>query len=147
MEIAKMFQIDAKLITRGVKQFSGLLEEHLHSAKPTHCLMPNKVETPSTNFRHYLEPAVYRLETPRSIHGQIIEYACRIGNTIDELGICPETMPASLAASALTLTCEKFNLDKSNHQIASVCDISTATLQKCLKRIQAWRTVLCKEAV
>jgi transcription initiation factor TFIIIB Brf1 subunit/transcription initiation factor TFIIB len=145
LEIAKMFQIDAKLITRGVKQFSGLLEEHLHTAKPTHYNMPDKVETPSTNFRHYLEPAVYKLETPRTMHGQIIEYASRIGNTIDELGICPETMPASLAASALTLTCEKFNLGKSNHQIASVCDISSATLQKCLKRIQPWRTVLCKD--
>jgi len=145
LEIAKMFQVDVKLITRGVKQFSGLLEEYQHSAKPTHINMQAKVETPSTNFRHYLEPAVYRLETPRSLHGQIIEYACRIGNTIDELGICPETMPSSLAASSLTLTCEKFNLGKSNHEIAKVCDISTATLQKCLKRINAWKHVLCKE--
>ena len=147
LEIAKMFQVDVKLITRGVKQFSGLLEEYQHSAKPTHINMQAKVETPSTNFRHYLEPAVYRLETPRSLHGQIIEYACRIGNTIDELGICPETMPSSLAASSLTLTCEKFNLGKSNHEIAKVCDISTATLQKCLKRINAWKHILCKETV
>jgi transcription initiation factor TFIIIB Brf1 subunit/transcription initiation factor TFIIB len=107
--------------------------------------MQAKVETPSTNFGHYLEPAVYKLETPRSMHGQIMEYATRIGQIIDELGICPETMPASLAASALTLTCEKFQLVKSNHEIAKVCDISTATLQKCLKRIQAWKHIICKE--
>lgn len=143
-EIAKMFQIDVKLITRGVKQFSGLLEEHLHSAKPTHCTQ-EKIETPSTNFRHYLEPAVYALETPRSLHGQIIEYACRMGNTIDELGICPETTPSSLAASALFLTCEFYQIAKSNIEIAKVCSISTATLQKCLKRINAWRSVLFKK--
>jgi transcription initiation factor TFIIIB Brf1 subunit/transcription initiation factor TFIIB len=144
-EIAKMFQIDVKFITRGVKQFSGLLEEYLHSAKPTHVNMQAKTETPSTNFTHYLEPAVYKLETPRSIHGKILAYAQRIGNTIDELGICPETMPASLAASALTLACETFQLGKSSHEIAKVCDISTATLQKCLKRIQSWKHILCKE--
>jgi transcription initiation factor TFIIIB Brf1 subunit/transcription initiation factor TFIIB len=139
-----MFQIDAKLITRGVKQFSGLLEEHLHSAKPTHQAKEVKVETPSTNFRHYLEPAVYRLETPRSIHGKIIEIANRIGHSIDELGICPETTPSSLAASALYIACDIFELKKTNLEVAKVCSISTATLQKCLKRIESWKPVILK---
>lgn len=143
-EIASMFQIDVKLITRGVKQFSGLLEEHLHSAKPTHYQMEKKVETPSTNFKHYLEPAIYRLETPRAHHGQILEFASRMGNTIDELGICPETTPSSLAASALKLTLDAFKLSKTNAEIAKVCTISVATLQKCLKRIESWRPILFK---
>jgi len=143
LEIAKMFQIDAKLITRGVKQFSGLLEEHLHSAKVIDYKQEQKPETPSTTFRHYLEPAVYKLETPRAIHGKILECAYRIGNTIEELGICPETTPSSLAASALSVTCDIFQLEKKNIDIAKVCSISTATLQKCLKRIEPWRKVLC----
>jgi transcription initiation factor TFIIIB Brf1 subunit/transcription initiation factor TFIIB len=143
LEIAKMFQIDAKLITRGVKQFSGLLEEHLHSAKVIDYKQEQKPETPSTTFRHYLEPAVYKLETPRAIHGKILDCAYRIGNTIEELGICPETTPSSLAASALSVTCDIFQLEKKNIDIAKVCSISTATLQKCLKRIEPWRKVLC----
>jgi transcription initiation factor TFIIIB Brf1 subunit/transcription initiation factor TFIIB len=161
VEIAEIFQIDVKLITRGVKQFSGLLDEHLHAIAfanasamneaqpkelPQKVLMDKKMDTPSTNFRHYLEPAIYRLETPRSLHGQIAEYAGLIGDAIDELGICPETTPSSLAASALTLTCEKFKLDKSNAEIAKVCSISAATLQKCMKRIESWRPVLFKAA-
>ena len=148
-EIAEIFKIDAKLITRGVKQFSGLLEEHLHAeAKtlPTTGIQEKKTETPSTSFKHYLEPAVYKLETPRSLHGRIIEFASKIGDTIDELGICPETTPSSLAASALALTCEKFSLEKSNVEIAKVCSISAATLQKCLKRIESWRSVLFKDS-
>ena len=68
----------------------------------------------------------------------------RLGDTIDELGICPETTPSSLAASALALTCEKLNLEKTNADIAKVCSISLATLQKCLKRIDTWRPVLFK---
>jgi hypothetical protein len=147
-EIATIFQIDAKLITRGVKQFSGLLEEHLHAeakALPTTIMPEKKTETPSTSFKHYLEPAVYKLETPRSLHGGIIEFASKMGDHIDELGICPETTPSSLAACALALTCEKFNIEKSNAEIARVCSISAATLQKCLKRIESWRPVLFKE--
>ncbi len=167
-EIAEIFQIDVKLITRGVKQFSGLLDEHLHAvasaanaanaaaanatATPSHdtpqpapVMIEKKLDTPSTNFRHYLEPAIYRLETPRSLHGQILEFASKIGNAIDELGICPETTPSSLAASALALACEHYKLEKTNSDIAKVCSISAATLQKCLKRIDSWRSVLFKK--
>ena len=200
-EIALIFQIDPKLITRGVKQFSGLLEEHLHAeAKKCEAVaavgapvvgaaavvgvsvgvavapapvpavatavalkdtptatatatatatttasahMPS--ETPSTSFKHYLEPAIFRLETPRVLHGQLLEFAVRVGDLIDELGICPETTPSSLAASSLSLACEKFGIAKSNADIARVCSISAATLQKCLKRIDSWRSVLFKE--
>lgn len=157
-EIAEMFQIDVKLITRGVKQFSGLLEEHLHAeAKASSSasagsgsvvvlapVMEKKTDTPSTSFKHYLEPAIYKLETPRALHGVILEFAAKMGDMIDELGICPETTPSSLAASALSLTCEKFSLEKTNAEIAKVCSISPATLQKCLKRIDEWRPVLFK---
>jgi transcription initiation factor TFIIIB Brf1 subunit/transcription initiation factor TFIIB len=149
VEIAVIFQIDVKLITRGVKQFSGLLEEHLHAAakaRPVMATIEKKTETPSTSFKHYLEPAVYKLETPRSLHGAIIEFAAKIGDAIDELGICPETTPSSLAASALALTCEKFGIEKSNAEVAKVCSISAATLQKCLKRIESWRPTLFKDS-
>jgi transcription initiation factor TFIIB len=148
VEIAEIFQIDVKLITRGVKQFSGLLEEHLHAeakALPACSIQEKKTETPNTCFKHYLEPALYKLETPRSLHGAILEFAAKIGDAIDELGICPETTPSSLAASALALTCEKFKLEKSNSEVAKVCSISAATLQKCLKRIESWRPVLFKD--
>ena len=138
VEIADIFQIDAKLITRGVKQFSGLLEEHLHTTP----LAEKKAETPSTHFRHYLEPAIYKLETPRMLHNQIVDMATKIGNMIDELGVCPETTPSSLVASALALACERMGLEKTNLEVAKVCSISVATLHKCLKRIESWRGVL-----
>jgi transcription initiation factor TFIIB len=147
-EIADIFQIDVKLITRGVKQFSGLLEEHLHKNKAQVAEQRRQdhqeTGTPSTSFRHYLEPAIYKLETPRMLHGRILERAIKIGHLIDELGICPETTPASLAASALALTMEALELEKTNTEVAKVSTISAATLQKCLKRIESWKPVLMK---
>lgn len=148
IEIAEIFQIDSKLITRGVKQFSGLLDAHLHATAKSNSdrqmVSLDKTDTPSTSFKHYLEPAIYKLETPRAMHGQIIEIAMHVGDTIDELGICPETTPSSLAASAIALACDKLNLHKSNTEIAKVCSISAATLQKCLKRTEPWRSVIFK---
>jgi transcription initiation factor TFIIIB Brf1 subunit/transcription initiation factor TFIIB len=142
-EIADMFQIDVKLITRGVKQFSGLLDEHLHTAAPE-----EKVhDTPSTNFRHYLESAILKLETPRSLHGTILELANGLGAGIDEFGICPEATPQSLAACALSLSCAHLQIAKPNSDVAKVCDISAATLSRNLNRItreKDWRPVLFK---
>jgi transcription initiation factor TFIIIB Brf1 subunit/transcription initiation factor TFIIB len=189
-DIADMFQIDSKLITRGVKQFSGLLEEHLHAstqflartiapvpstptvtdaaaaapttpplkavdATNTAAVVPalvsvsaavseKKTEVTSTSFRHYLEPAILRLETPRAMHASMLEAATHIGDMIDELGVCPETTPSSLAACSLTLACEQLSIEKANAAIAKVCSISLATLQKCMKRVEPWKAVLRK---
>lgn len=197
VDIAAIFQIDAKLITRGVKQFSGLLETHLHAEAKKVAAAPPRVSrkaktavgsevhvinikeapvlaiekettlpvpapalsaasslkpagvggaglaavasTATINFKHFLEPALSRLETPRTLHGGIVDCASRVGDMIDELGICPETTPSSLAASALAISCEKFGVVKTPAEIAKVCAISAATLQKCLKRIEPWK--------
>jgi transcription initiation factor TFIIIB Brf1 subunit/transcription initiation factor TFIIB len=157
-EIAEIFKIDMKLITRGVKQFAGLLDEHLHAAarkeepqvgtdvdeKPKAPVILNPVATPSTNFRHYLEPAILRLETPRAMLGAMEDLAIQLGNLLDELGVCPETTPPSLAACSIALATQRLGFPKTNQEIAGVCGISVATLQKCMKRIEPWKPTLFK---
>lgn len=183
-EIADIFKIDMKLITRGVKQFSGLLDEHLHAVaraaesvpSASACasaststststaaagastdtsastgaesapipVIPTPLQTPSTSFRHYLEPAILRLLTPRALTGVLQEHAEDLGDMLDELGVCPETTPPSLAACAIALACQKVGMPKANADIAATCGISVATLQKCLKRIEPWKPVLFK---
>lgn len=143
-KVAEIFQIDSKLITKGSKQFAGLLKEH--EAVNVIIEAPTEHETiHATGFQHHLEPAMARLETPRARHGAILAFATRIGERINKLGMCSETTPSSLAASALVLTCEHFVLDKPTAEIAKVCSISTATLQKCLKRIAKWRSIVLSE--
>jgi transcription initiation factor TFIIIB Brf1 subunit/transcription initiation factor TFIIB len=144
-KVAEIFQIDSKLITKGSKQFAGLLKEH----EAVNVIIDAPIESETihaTGFQHHLEPAMARLETPRMKHGAILAFATRIGDRINKLGMCSETTPSSLAASALVLTCEHFSLDKTTAEIARVCSISTATLQKCLKRISKWRAIVLSEA-
>lgn len=203
-EIAEMFKIDIKLITRGVKQFAGLLDEHLHAAarradgsmqapvkritKAVASTLANTagdagragggggggsvggkkemedkeeveveeapvapipvilqpIVTPSTNFRHYLEPAILRLDTSRAMLGAMEYLSIQFGNLLDELGICPETTPPSLAACSIALATQRVGFPKTNQEIAAVCGISVATLQKCMKRIEPWRATLQK---
>ncbi len=165
-EIADIFKIDIKLITRGVKQFAGLLDEHLHAAArtaitadtataketavsdtPTEApIIPIPVATPSTNFRHYLEPAILRLDTPRAMLGALEGTAIIMGDLLDDLGVCPETTPPSLAACSLALATQHLDFPKTNTEIAAVCGISVATLQKCMKRIERWKSTLFQAA-
>jgi transcription initiation factor TFIIB len=141
-ELAALFHIDVKLVTRGYKQLAGLLDEHLYNSneknKTTCVEMEEETPTHSTEFRHYLEPALSKLQTPRSLYGPIVAYATEMGEKIDVLGICPETTPSSLAGSSLLLACDHFGLPYKAVDVAKVCSISTATLQKCMKRIEPW---------
>lgn len=148
-EVAAIFQIDTKQMTRGSKLFSALLDEHFHKTDAKHADTHEVVEevetaTHTTGFEHYLENAVSRLLVPKAKYGAIQAFATTVGRQIDFLGICSEMTPSSLLGSALLLACEHFELNKTASEVAGVCKISAATLQKCMKKIAPWRPVLLK---
>jgi len=148
-DVAAIFQLDVKLITRGFKQFSGLLDEHRYATDTKHTHTTAVVEevetaTHTTGFEHYLENAMSRLLVPKTLSGAIQSFATRMGQQIDFLGICSEMTPSSLLGAALLLACEHYELDKTTADIAAVCKISAATLQKGIKKIAPWRPTLFK---
>jgi len=146
-DVAAIFQLDGKLITRGVKQFSGLLDEHMVTTAAKHTRtheVVEEVETAShtTGFAHYMEHALARLLVPKVKYSPLQAFATTMGHQIDFLGICSEMTPSSLLGASLLLACERYELDKTVAEIAGVCKISTATLQKCMKKITPWKPVL-----
>lgn len=148
-DLAALFQIDVKLVTRGFKQLSSLLDEHSYRSetknRTTEVAEEEETPTHSTEFQHYLEPAMSKLQTPRVLYGKLVAFATDMGKKIDQLGICSETTPSSLAGSALLLACEHFSLPYKAPEVAKACSISRATLQKCMKRIEKWLPVLMTE--
>jgi transcription initiation factor TFIIIB Brf1 subunit/transcription initiation factor TFIIB len=131
-EVADLFCIDISLFTRALKQLSDLLEEHSHEKKdPSHEEFPL---TTSTTFGDYIEAALLRLAIPRTLLSSMQAFAIRIGTNVNEYGICPETTPPSLAATAIALACEAMDYPKPMNAIAAALDISVATLSKCMKR-------------
>ena len=138
-EIAEMFCVPMALFTWALKQLSELLEEHTHEQ------LESKKEAPlttSTTFSDYIDASLVRLDIPRTLVSAIQTAAVQIGLKVDEIGICPETTPPSLAALAVALACEQIKHPKSVASIATALDISVATLSKCLKRCVEWKTVL-----
>ena len=148
-DVAAIFQIDVKLVTRGFKQFAGLLDHHMYATAAKHTTtheVVTEVETAThtTGFEHYLENALSRLLVPKAQQEAVAAFATKMGQQIDFLGICSEMTPSSLLGSALLLACEHYHLEKTTAEIAGVCKISAATLQKGMKKIGPWRPVLLK---
>ena len=129
-DIAKKFSVNTSSITKGLKTVSELLEKYNHE----HSVEKDIPMTTSTTFRDYIEAALIRLTIPRTLLSSMKTTAIEIGVKVDELGICPETTPPSLAATAIALACETMKYPKPNSAIASALNISIATLSKCLKR-------------
>jgi hypothetical protein len=76
------------------------------------------------------------------------ENAIRIANEAERLEICPENMPPSLAAGVIAFVLQYTqHPDISIERIASVCDISEGTLNKCLKKLEINTHVLKKVMV
>jgi transcription initiation factor TFIIB len=145
-DVAEMFSVDTSLITKALKQFSELLEEHAH--EHAHKFLKHTIEheepplTMSTTFGDYIEAALVRLDIPRTMISAMQTTALELGSKVDEYGICPEATPPSLAALAVALACEKMEHSKSIATIATALDISVATLSKCMKRCAKCKTAL-----
>ena len=70
----------------------------------------------------------------------------KIADISEEMSLCAEHMPPSLAAAALAEAVRlKGYTDISVEVIASLCDVSTGTLLKCWKRIDETRKQWAEE--
>jgi hypothetical protein len=62
----------------------------------------------------------------------------RLAEKVEELGLGQENMPPSLAAGCVAFVIKRTEgVDIGMAQLAEVADISIATLQKCLRRLES----------
>jgi transcription initiation factor TFIIB len=161
-DIATIFQINIRYVTKGLKQFANLLnmDERIglkpdaaapapapaaEGAAPVQVSVESRrakwdtISRSTTTFEHYIDPFVSKLEAPRQLTGTLIALTRQICSRADDMGICPENTPPSLTAAALALACSALSIQKTIQEIAAVCDISVVTLHKCLKRLDQWK--------
>ena len=107
---------------------------------------------PSTRASNYVSKPLSKLPIRREIYTDICERAIRLANEVEEKEICSENMPPSLAAGVIAYIIKHmpkgdYQEDISFERIASVCDVSEGTLQKCLKRLESAATQGLLESV
>lgn len=140
-EIADSFGLSSAIFTKALKQMQELMalarqRGELNTAKA-------KVQHASTRATEYIELPLSKLPLSRSQMENMLFICTKIAEKADENGLSQENMPPSLAAGCIAFVFKRSEvIDIPLPKIAEVSEISLATLQKCLRRLEQHSEVL-----
>lgn len=141
-EIADIFGLSSATFTKALKQ----MQEVMALARQKgllHMTTTNQPSRSSTQAIEYIQLPLSRLPIPRNQMEHLLMLCKRIAVKADEAGLSQENMPPSLAAGCVAFVikrCENLTIPLS--KIAKASEISVATLQKCLRRLESYHEVL-----
>lgn len=141
-EVAEIFGLASATFTKALKHIQevmalarqkGLLEQ----------TTTNKPSQSSTKAVEYIQLPLSRLPLPRQQMEHLQMLCVRVAEKAEEAGLAQENMPPSLAAGCVAFVIKRCeSLEISLSKIAEVSEISLATLQKCIRRLEAHGAVL-----
>ena len=144
-EVSDIFHLSSTQFTKSFKYFQEVLSMANQRGLLDHVVIPANMS--STRASDYVNQPLSKLPISRNLCMILQENAIRVANEAERLEICPENMPPSLAAGVIAFVLQhaqhpeyKKNNTLSNisiERIASVCDISEGTVNKCLKKLES----------
>ena len=141
-EIAEMLGLTSATFTKALKQ----MQEFMALARQKgllHMTTTNRPSQASTQAVEYIQLPLSRLPIPRNQMDHLFTLCKRIAEKADEAGLSQENMPPSLAAGCVAFVmkrCDSLAIPLA--KIAKASEISVATLQKCLRRLESYSGVL-----
>ena len=135
-DIADMFNIKTSDFTKAFKYVQEVLalahqKGHLKGFSGS----PSAIQT--TRASHYIAHPLSKLPLKRAEFAVVLALSTKIADTAEEMSLCAEHMPPSLAAAALAEAVKlKGHKDIATETIAGLCDVSAGTLVKCWKRLE-----------
>lgn len=141
-EIADIFGLNSATFTKALKQ----MQEVMALARQKgilHNTTTNKPSQASTRAIEYIQLPLNRLPIPRNQIEYLNTLCRRVAEKSEEAGLSQENMPPSLAAGCIAFVIKRCDiLNISTSKIAEVSEISLATLQKCLRRLESHSEIL-----
>ena len=141
-EIATIFGLNPATFTKAYKQTNEIMalarQKGLLNNSST-----NKPSQSSTKATEYIQLPLSRMPIPREQMEHLQTLCNRVAEKSEEAGLSQENMPPSLAAGCIAFVikrCEILNISVA--KIAEASEISVATLQKCLRRLESHSDVL-----
>jgi transcription initiation factor TFIIIB Brf1 subunit/transcription initiation factor TFIIB len=134
-DVAEMFGLSSGTFTKALKQ----LQELLAMARQKGLLSQTKAKTSTTSTKavEYIRLPLSKLPLQRNQQEHLSILCVRVAEQVESLGLGQENMPPSLAAGCVAFVLKRCEvLDISLAKIAEASDISIATLQKCLRRLE-----------
>jgi transcription initiation factor TFIIB len=122
-EIANIFDISVKHMTRGCKRFDEIMNQIKQENKTSDISGSKSID--------YIQRFCSKLNIGENILS-ICKYTC---NKAEEYSLVSENTPPSIAAGTIFLVCSLLNSDISKSQISEICKISEVTISKCYKKL------------
>jgi len=149
-EVSDIFHLSSTQFTKSFKYFQEVLSMANQRGLLNDVIIPGNMS--STKAADYVSQPLSKLPISRNVLLVLKENAIRVANEAENLEICPENMPPSLAAGVIAFVITHTMPSDTNsginlERIASICDISEGTLNKCLKKLEANFEVLKKVMV
>ena len=134
-EIGTMFSLSHASFTKAFKFFQEVLAQATQKGLLSEKWTPSNLAT--TRAADYVALPLSKLPISRSNYQTLLVEAQQLAERAEKEGMSPENTPPSLAAGVVAYVCEKNKKgDIPLARIAVACDVSLATLQKCLRRLQ-----------
>jgi transcription initiation factor TFIIIB Brf1 subunit/transcription initiation factor TFIIB len=134
-EVGTMFSLSHASFTKALKFFQEVLAQATQKGLLPDTWTPSNLT--STRAADYVALPLNKLPISRATYQKLLAEAQELADRAEKEGMSPENTPPSLAAGVVAYVCEKNNKGEiALSRIAAACDVSLATLQKCLRRLQ-----------
>jgi len=118
-EIARMFNIDPSVLTKGNARFQSLMKLNIKSPD-------------ASDF-------ISRFASQLSMNWNDIQNCKKMTKIIEDLEIVSENAPTSVAAGTLYYYCVTNDIDVTKKQVHAVCNVSEVTITKCYKNLLKYK--------
>jgi transcription initiation factor TFIIB len=142
-EIATMFSISTATFTKALKYCLEVLTLAQMKKAASAPAKAGAAHMSTTHAEDYVDVPLSRLPISRHKREAIHDACVRVARSAEENNVSVENIPPSLAAGVIAFVLlRQTDMTITLADIAGVCDISAATLQKCLRRLEAANELL-----
>jgi transcription initiation factor TFIIB len=134
-EIATIFDISVKHMTRGCKRFDEIMNQIKQENKSS-----DIVGSKSTDY-------IQRFCSKLNLGDNILNICKHTCNKAEDFSLVSENTPPSIAAGTIFLVCSLLSLSISKTQISEICKISEVTISKCYKKLLKYHKHLLPEEI
>jgi transcription initiation factor TFIIB len=125
-ELADIFGIDPKVMTRGCKNYTEIIRLSKTDMSRLHNIRSMDLNDFITRFSHNLQ-----------LDDKQIKRVNHISRLCQDLHLISDNTPPSMASGCIYLYVKVLSLDIPKKQISDVCKISEVTINKCAKKLEA----------
>ena len=134
-DVGSMFSLTHASFTKAFKFFQEVLAQAVQKGILEDIWSPSNLT--STRAADYVELPLSRLPISRADFANLLVRAQSLADKAESEALSPENTPPSLAAGVVAYVCEEWKKGEIPiSRIASACDVSAATLQKCFRRLE-----------